>query len=66
VTGTLTFSASGVLQDVTPLAGVLTPVGTVPGDISSIPLRFTGLADVANDLNMSWNLLGSNNAPTIS
>lgn len=65
VTGTLTFDASGNLQSVTPSGGVLTPVGTAPGDLSSIPLQFTGLADGANDLNMNWNLLNSSNTPTI-
>ena len=69
VTGTLTFDANGVLQSVTPITPVLSavpiPVGTAPGDISSIPLAFTGLTDAANDLNMSWNLLGSGNLPTV-
>lgn len=65
VTGTLSFGANGILQSVTPQGGVATPVGTSPGDISSIPLSFTGLADAANNLNMNWNLLGSNGTPTI-
>lgn len=65
VTGTLGFDASGNLTSVTPEAGVATPVGTASGEISAIPLQFTGLSDGANDLNMSWNLLGSTNTPTI-
>src|SRR5271166_4602046 len=69
VTGTITFDANGNLTSVTqltPVAAGPTPVGTAPGDISSIPLTFAGLADNANDLNMNFNLLGSNGTSTIS
>ncbi|HEX4285262.1 MAG TPA: flagellar hook protein FlgE [Terracidiphilus sp.] len=66
VTGTLTFDAGGNLQSVTPALGVATPVGTAPGDISSLPLQFTGLADGASDLHIGWNLLGSGNTPTLT
>jgi flagellar hook protein FlgE len=65
VTGTMSFDSSGNLASVTPTGGVLTPVGTAAGDISSIPLAFTGLADGANDLNMGWNLLGASGKPSI-
>ncbi|MDR3737027.1 MAG: flagellar hook protein FlgE [Acidobacteriaceae bacterium] len=65
ITGTLTFDSSGVLTSVT-TGGVTSTVGTATGDISSIPLAFTGLADGASDLNISWNLLDSSNSPTIS
>ena len=66
VTGTMTFNANGDLSTVTPAGGMATPVGTAAGDISSIPLNFTGLADGSNNLNVGWNLLGSGGAPTIS
>lgn len=61
----MTFDASGNLQSVDTGAGAET-VGAANGDISSIPLSFTGLADSASDLNMQWNLLGASNAPTIT
>jgi flagellar hook protein FlgE len=41
-------------------------VGTAAGDVSSIPLSFTGLAGGAANLNMNWNLLGASSTPTIS
>lgn len=68
-TGTLTFDSSGNLSTVTqttPTAVAATPVGTDTGDISSIPLSFTGLSDGAADLSIGWNLLGANGTPTIS
>ncbi|HUN82929.1 MAG TPA: flagellar hook protein FlgE [Terracidiphilus sp.] len=68
VTGTMTFDSSGTLDSITqttPVAVGATPVGSAAGDISSIPLSFTGLADNAADLNIGWNLLGSNGTPTI-
>lgn len=65
VTGTMNFDASGNLQSVTPGAGVSTLVGTGPGQISSIPLGFIGLADGANNLAINWNLYGSSNTPTV-
>jgi flagellar hook protein FlgE len=66
VTGTMTFNSSGNLVDVTPTGGALTPVGTGKGQISQIPLSFTGLADGAANLTMNWQLLGSGGTPTIS
>jgi flagellar hook protein FlgE len=66
VTGSMVFNSSGNLMSVTPTGGVLKTVGTAAGDISSIPLAFTGLADGAANLNMSWSLLGSGGTPTIS
>ena len=66
VTGTMTFDSGGNLISVTPTGGTATTVGTGTGDISSIPLSFTGLSDGAADLNISWNLLGSTGAPTIT
>ena len=65
VTGTMTFDANGNLASVTS-GGVTTPVGSAAGDISSIPLGFTGLADGAADLNMNWNLLGASGTPSVS
>jgi flagellar hook protein FlgE len=65
VTGTVNFDSSGNLASVT-TGGVTTPVGTAPGDTSSIPLSFTGLADGAADLNLNWNLLSPSGTPTIS
>jgi flagellar hook protein FlgE len=69
VTGTMTFDTSGNLATVaqtTPTVVAASTVGTGAGDISSIPLGFTGLADGAADLSIGWNLLGSSGNPTIS
>ncbi len=66
VTGTLGFNDDGVLTTVTPTGGAAETVGTAAGDVSSIPIAFTGLADDAADLNMQWNLLGSNGTPTVT
>ena len=66
VTGSMTFDANGNLSSVTPSGGVATPVGTAGGDISSIPMSFTGLKSGASDLSINWNLLGSGGTPTIS
>jgi len=66
ITGTMTFDTSGNLTSITPTGGTATTVGTGTGDISSIPLSFTGLADGAANLNMSWNLLGTSGTPAIS
>ncbi len=66
VTGTLTFNSSGTLTTVTPTGGAAETVGTATGDVSSIPLAFTGLADDASNLAIQWNLLGSNGTPTVS
>jgi flagellar hook protein FlgE len=60
VTGTMEFDTSGNLAKVNGVA-----VGAAPG-VSSIPIAFTGLSDGAADLNMQWNLLGSNGTPNIS
>lgn len=65
ITGTLTFDSSGNLSSVT-TGGVTSTVGTAAGDVSSIPLSFTGLSDGAADLSLNWSLLGSGNKPTIS
>jgi flagellar hook protein FlgE len=66
VTGTLGFDTNGNLTTVTPTGGTASPVGTTAGDVSSIPLAFTGLSDTASNLNMQWNLVGPNGTPTIS
>ena len=66
VTGTMTFDANGNLASVTPAGGAAQTVGTAAGDISQIPLNFTGLADGASALNIQWNLLGTSGTPTIS
>ena len=65
ISGSLAFDSNGNLASITS-GGVTTPVGTAAGDTGSIPLAFTGLADGASDLNMNWNLLGSNGSPTIN
>jgi flagellar hook protein FlgE len=49
--GTLTFDASGNL---------VSPATNVSG------ISFAGLSDGASTLNMTWNILGANGAPTIS
>jgi flagellar hook protein FlgE len=66
VTGTMAFDSSGNLTTVTPTGGVAGTVGSAPGDISSIPLAFTGLADVSANLAIGWNLVGPSGTPTIS
>jgi len=66
ITGTLNFDENGDLTTVTPTGGAATPVGAAVGDISSIPLSFTGLTDGAADLNIGWNLLGTSGTPTVS
>jgi len=67
VTGTMTFNSTGNLISVQPTgAAAPSAVGTATGDVSSIPLSFSGLSDGVSNLNMSWNLLGSNGKPTIS
>ncbi len=67
VTGTMTFNAAGNLIQIQP-TGAANPetVGTAPGDVSSIPLSFTGLADGAADLNIGWNLLAANGTSLIN
>lgn len=66
VTGTLGFDSTGALTTLTPAGGAAETVGTGAGDVSSIPLGFTGLTDTASDLNMNWNLLDSSGTPTIT
>jgi flagellar hook protein FlgE len=66
VTGSMSFDSSGNLATVTQGAGAAQPVGAAAGDISSIPLSFTGLADGAANLNINWNLLGTGGTPDIS
>ncbi len=67
VTGTMTFDANGNLLTIQPAgAPAAENVGTGAGDVSSIPIGFTGLSDGAADLNMNWNLLGSAGKPNIS
>jgi len=67
VTGTMNFDQNGNLTTIQP-TGAAAPltVGTAPGDVSSIPVAFTGLSDGAANLNMNWNLLGASGTPTIS
>ena len=66
VTGTMQFDSSGNLTTITPTSGSAETVGTATGDVSSIALAFSGLADGAKDLSIQWNLLGSSGTPTIS
>jgi flagellar hook-associated protein 1 FlgK len=67
VTGTMTFNAAGNLIQIQP-TGAANPetVGTGAGDVSSIPLSFTGLADGAANLNVGWNLLAANGTSIIN
>jgi len=62
ITGTMTFNSSGTLTTVTPTDGTATTVGTG----TTIPLSFTGLADGASDMSISWNLDGSGTTPNIT
>jgi flagellar hook-associated protein 1 FlgK len=66
-TGTMTFSAAGNLIQIEP-AGAANPetVGTATGNVSFIPLEFTGLAGGAAALNMGWNLLAANGTSIIN
>lgn len=67
VTGTMTFDKNGNLTTIQPTgAASASTVGTAAGDVSSIPVTFTGLSDGAADLTMNWNLLGSSSTPTVS
>jgi flagellar hook protein FlgE len=65
ITGTLNFDASGNLSTVT-TGGVTYTVGTAVGDITSIPLSFTGLADGASDLSIKWNMLNSSDGQILT
>jgi flagellar hook protein FlgE len=51
LTGTVQFNANGNLT---------LPAANVPG------IQFTGMSDGANNLNLTWNLYGANNQPTIT
>ena len=51
LTGTLTFDSNGNL---------VSPAGNVTG------ITFTGLSDGASNMNLNWNLYGSNNQPTLT
>jgi flagellar hook protein FlgE len=61
VTGSMTFDAVGDLATVNGTA-----VGTGAGQISTIPVAFNGLTDQANNLAMTWNLMGAAGKPTIT
>jgi len=67
VTGTMTFNGAGNLIQIQPAgAGGAETVGTAPGNVSSIPLSFTGLADGAANLNIGWNLLAANGTSIVN
>ncbi len=68
VTGTMTFDpVTGNLTQIQPTgAGAPETVGTAPGDVSSISLGFTGLADGAANLSIGWNLLAANGTSIIN
>jgi flagellar hook-associated protein 1 FlgK len=57
----MTFNGAGNLIQIQP-TGAANPetVGTAPGDVSSIPLSFNGLADGAANLDIGWDLLAAN------
>lgn len=61
VAGTMTFNANGDLATVNGTA-----VGTGALQVSTINIPIAGLTDQAANLNMSWNLMGSNGTPSIS
>jgi len=61
VTGTMTFGPTGSLATVN-----RTDVGTGAGQVSSIPVAFNGLTDQANNLAITWNLMGSAGKPIIT
>jgi flagellar hook protein FlgE len=66
VTGAMTFDQNGNLTTIQPTgAAAPSTVGTAAGDVSSIPVSFTGLTDGAANLTMNWNLLGTGGTPTI-
>jgi flagellar hook-associated protein 1 FlgK len=67
VTGTMTFNGAGNLIQIQPAgAGGAETVGTAPGNVSSIPLSFTGLADGAANLNIGWRLLAANGTSIVN
>jgi flagellar hook-associated protein 1 FlgK len=63
----MTFNAAGNLTQIQP-TGAANPetVGTAAGDVSSVPLSFTGLADGAANLNVGWNLLSAGGTSIIN
>jgi len=65
ITGSLSFDSSGNLSTVT-TGGVTYTVGTATGDVSSIPLSFSGLSDSAKNLSVSWNLLNSSSGQILT
>lgn len=66
VTGSITFDSNGNLSTVTYGSPATTStVGTATGDVSSIPITVTGLADGASDLSVKWNLLSSSGTQII-
>jgi len=66
ITGAMTFDTNGNLTSIKQGAGAAQNVGTAAGDISSIPLAFSGLADGSSNLSINWNLLDASGKPTIS
>ena len=66
LTGTLQFDQNGNLLSVAQGAGAPANVGTAAGDITGIPLSFSGLADNSATLNLNWNLMGPAGTPNIS
>jgi flagellar hook protein FlgE len=67
ITGMMTFDANGNLTQIQPsTATTPSTVGTGTGDVSSLNLGFSGLADGASNLSIQWNLTGSGGTPTIS
>jgi flagellar hook-associated protein 1 FlgK len=63
----MTFNGAGNLIQIQPAgAGGAETVGTAPGNVSSIPLSFTGLADGAANLNIGWNLLAANGTSIVN
>ncbi|HEY3704308.1 MAG TPA: flagellar hook protein FlgE [Terracidiphilus sp.] len=67
VTGTMSFDKNGNLTTIQPTgAASASTVGTASGDVSSIPVAFSGLSNGAANLTMNWNLLGTGSTPTIS
>jgi flagellar hook protein FlgE len=66
LSGTLIFDANGNLLSIAQGAGAAQNFGTAAGDITGIPLSFSGLADGAATLNLNWNLSGSGSTANIS
>ena len=64
IKGVLNFDSFGNLKTFDPGSGPITVNNSSPVN-SSIPVKFTGLADGGADLSMQWNLLGSAGSPSI-